>query len=255
VAGTAGGALSGVWGISQTGQRVDQVRFEYEVCFKCHGDSANKPQSLGRGDPSAPRRAVADANLRRVFDRGAISSHPVTAPGRGLAVPSLIPPLSTASLVACSDCHASDRGPGAGGAGPRGPHGSVYPAILERPYLTADRTVEGPTAYALCYKCHDREKLLRGAGSPFASATRGPLHQLHVVGQATPCSACHASHGVSAQAGVTGHNEHLIDFDLNIVRPGPTGPATYQSLGRGRGSCALTCHDRPHAPSTYSPVP
>lgn len=249
--GTVGGALAGVWGISQNGQRVDRVRFEYEVCFKCHGDSANKPQALGRAAPGAPRRAVADANLRRAFDPGAISSHPVVAPGRNPDVPSLIPPLTTSSVITCSDCHGSDRGPGVGGPGPRGPHGSIHAGLLERPYLTADLTVEGPTAYALCYKCHDREKLLRSADSPFKALDGRPLHQLHVVDRATPCSACHASHGVSSTAGVRGENERLIDFDLNVVRPGPGGRAVYQSQGPRHGSCAVSCHGATHAPATY----
>ncbi len=242
--GTVGGALAGVWGISQSGQRVDQVRHEYEVCFKCHGDSANKPQATGRGSPLAPRRAVTDANLRRVFDPGAISYHPVVAPGRGADVPSLKAPLTTASLVTCSDCHASDRGPGAGGAGPRGPHGSIYPGLLERAYLTADLTVEGSAAYALCYKCHDRDVLL-------SDRSAFPLHRRHVVDSSTPCSACHASHGVSSQAGVRGQNEHLVDFDVGVVRPGPAGRAVYTSQGPRHGSCAVACHGATHSPAAY----
>ena len=70
-----------------------------------------------------------------------------------------------------------------------GAHGSTYRPLLERNYTTADFTSESPTAYALCYKCHDRDVLLSDD-----SAFR--LHAKHVVAGRTPCSACHAAHGV-----------------------------------------------------------
>ncbi|HSN89704.1 MAG TPA: cytochrome c3 family protein, partial [Anaeromyxobacteraceae bacterium] len=182
---SAGGALEGAWGIDLSGRRVDPARFQYEVCLKCHGDSANKPQTLRPTPPETARRALVDVNLRRVFDPSAPSFHPVAAPGRNPDVPGLLPPWSTASLVLCTDCHASDAGPGAGGSGARGPHGSVYPHILERDYRTADFTVESPFAYALCYKCHDRETLFAASPDPsrrsgFWSAAAGSLHRLHV---------------------------------------------------------------------------
>jgi predicted CXXCH cytochrome family protein len=238
----APGALAGVWGVDLNGQRVTVARYEYEVCLKCHGDSANKPQASD-GGLDRVRRARRDANLRLVFARDAASSHPVAAAGRNLDVPSLKAPYSPASIVFCTDCHASDGGPGAGGEGARGPHGSVYPFLLERQYLTDDRTPESPASYALCYKCHDREVLLSDR-SPF------PLHRLHVVEGSAPCSGCHAAHGVSRDAGTERNNAHLISFDLAIVKPGAAGQARYESLGPGRGSCALTCHDEPHGPGT-----
>jgi predicted CXXCH cytochrome family protein len=237
------GALAGVWGIDLNGQRVAPARYEYEVCLKCHGESANKP------DPDEPglrrvRRARRDDNLRLVFGRDAVSSHPVAAPGRNPDVPSLRTPYSVSALVFCTDCHASDSGPGAGGEGARGPHGSVYPFMLERQYLTDDYTPEGPSAYALCYKCHDREILLSD-GSAF------PLHRRHVVERSAPCSACHAAHGISREAGNERNNAHLISFDLTIVRPGVgTGPARYDSSGPRHGSCALTCHGVTHGPAS-----
>ncbi len=238
VAPMAPGALAGTWGTGIDGQRVEPARFEYEVCLKCHGDSANKPQASGSG-PDSVRRAYADVNLRRVFSASSPSYHPVAAPGRNPIVPSLRPPYSAASLIYCSDCHASDNGPGAGGAGARGPHGSVFPHLLERQYQTADFTPEGPAAYALCYKCHDRDVLL-SARSGF------PLHRSHVVDASAPCSACHDAHGVSSDAGNDRENAHLVSFDVSIVRPGPGGRSRYTSDGPSRGSCNLTCHGRAH---------
>ena len=241
----AGGALAGVWGIGLDGQQVAPARFEYEVCLKCHGDSANLPGERTGALTGAVRRAAADANLRRVFSPSSPSFHPVAAPGRNADVPSLKPPLSTGSLVRCSDCHASDSGAGAGGAGPRGPHGSAIPHLLERAYATRDLTVESAAAYALCYKCHDRDRLL-GPASPFRTAAGVSLHQLHVVKSSAPCSACHAVHGVSAVAGRPEENAHLVDFDLAIVSPTARGERRYLSRGPGTGSCALTCHGQEH---------
>ncbi|HEY6002432.1 MAG TPA: cytochrome c3 family protein [Anaeromyxobacter sp.] len=238
------GALDGVWGIDELGRRVEAAQFEYQICFKCHGDSVNQPASVGGGNPLAARRAGADANLRRVFARTSPSSHPVIAQGRNADVPSLRPPLTVASQILCSDCHSSDDGQAAGGAGPRGPHGSVYRPLLERNYATADFTAESPMAYALCYKCHDRDTLL-SARSAF------PLHATHVRNDGAPCSACHAAHGVSSASGTVQGNAHLIDFDLSIVRPGSAAP--YSSTGPRSGSCTLMCHGHAHKASPYGP--
>jgi predicted CXXCH cytochrome family protein len=238
------GWVAGVWGIDATGVRIDPARFEYEVCFRCHADSANQPQRLGPLPPSTVRRAVIDVNLRRRFDPAAPSFHPVVAPGRSATVPGLIAPLTTGSVITCSSCHASDTGPGAGGAGPAGPHGSIYPQLLERAQATADLTVESPTAYALCYKCHDRDVLL-------SDASLFKPHRKHVVDALTPCSACHDAHGVSALQGNPVNNAHLIDFDVSVVQPNAQGLRIYESAGPGAGSCSLSCHGREHERTGY----
>jgi hypothetical protein len=244
----AGEILGRTWGIGIDGQRVDPVRFEYEVCLKCHGDSANKPQVTGGSGIDRVRRAVADVNLRRVFDPSSPSFHPVAAPGRNPVVPGLESPLSSASMIYCSDCHASDSGADAGGAGPRGPHGSVYPFMLERQYLTSSPNPESPAAYALCYKCHRRDVLL-SSESGFVvrrDAEERPLHAIHVVGASAPCSVCHDAHGVSSDAGNERENAHLVSFDLSVVRPARGAQPGYTSSGPSSGSCNLTCHGRAH---------
>lgn len=239
----ASGALAGTWGIDRNGARVAPAQFEYQICFKCHADSANQPQVHGPTPPETVRRVVAEVNLRRVFDPTAASSHPVMGPGRASSVPSLIAPLTTSSVIRCSDCHASDDGKGAGGPGPRGPHGSVHRHILERQYLTADLTGESPSAYALCYKCHDRDTVL-------SSRSSFPQHAVHVVRSATPCSACHNAHGISAAAGNPINNAHLVDFDVSIVRPNSLGVRRYVGAGTG-GSCSVSCHGRDHRDTPY----
>lgn len=252
--GALNGTLRGAWGIDASGARVDGVQFEYQVCFKCHGDSPNKRSALDRPF-SAPRRANSDPNLRRSFSPSSASFHPVLAPGRGSDVPSLLAPWTTASTVKCSDCHSSDSGSQAGGAAPRGPHGSIHAPLLERNYSTADFTAESPAAYALCYKCHGRDDLL-SERSPFKLSSQPKsgvtpyLHRLHVVDLASPCSACHAAHSVSGPAASTVTNAHLIDFDLSIVQP-QGGQVRYESSGLRSGSCTLRCHGEAHDRRPY----
>ncbi len=248
------GAMSGAWGIDRSGARVDPARFEYEVCFKCHADSANQPQARATVGASAPRRASLEVNLRRTFDPAGPSAHPVLGPGRNPTVPSLIPPLTGSSVIYCSDCHASNDTRASGGAGARGPHGSIYRPLLERNYVTQDGTPEGPDAYALCYKCHQRDTLL-------STRSSFPLHATHVSpGPAaklataipTPCSVCHNAHGVSSLVGSPSANAHLIDFDLNVVKPLPGEAAPrYTATGARGGSCALTCHGQAHRSLSY----
>ncbi len=242
--------LAGEWGIDRNGARVQPAQNEYEVCFKCHGDSANQPQQRGLPLPGEPRRPTNEVNLRRIFDPNGASAHPVIGPGRGQDVPSLIAPLGLSSVVYCSDCHSANDGRRVGGNAPNGPHGSIYPHILERAYSTLDGTPESPAAYALCYKCHSRTVLL-------SSQSSFKLHALHlgaVAGatQPTTCSVCHDAHGISALSGNPVNNAHLVEFDLNVVQPPPHGAApAYTTRGFRTGSCALTCHGKVHNPATY----
>jgi predicted CXXCH cytochrome family protein len=237
IAPAASGLLSGVWGIDQNGVRVDQVQYEYQVCFKCHADSANQPQRNGPTPPETLRRTVIDVNLRRRLDPStAASFHPVVAPGAGRDVPSLIAPLTASSVLYCGDCHGSESA-----LGPRGPHGSAFRHILAANLSTADRTPESPSAYALCYKCHDRTSIL--SDNTF-------LHRLHVVDQSAPCTTCHDAHGVSALQGNAINNAHLIDFDTSIVRAA-NGVIRYTSTGARSGNCTLTCHGETHTNFSY----
>jgi predicted CXXCH cytochrome family protein len=241
----ANGFLAGVSGIDKNGAVVNPVQFEYEVCFKCHADSPNQPQALGPTPPESLRRELIDVNLRRLFDASAASSHPVEGPGKGMDVPSLINGLTLGSVIYCSDCHASDSSPAGGGTGPRGPHGSIYNHVLAANYSTADFSVEGPTTYALCYKCHDRNVLMNPAQSAFSK------HQEHVQTWAIPCSACHDSHGVSTLQGNPVNNAHLVNFDVSIVDVNSKGIRQYTSLGHRTGTCSMKCHNSDHDARPY----
>lgn len=230
VAPNASGALAGVAGISSARAVVDPITREYELCFRCHADSDN------RGAARVPRVTV-ETNTRLEFDPNNASYHPIEAAGKNPTVPSLLSPWTSSSLMYCTDCHNNDSGPGAGGSGPRGPHGSANVPLLERNLTTTDGGNETTTAYALCYKCHSRSSLMSDASFP--------KHHAHVADVKAACTTCHDSHGV---AGGT----HLINFNSTYVKPSSGGRLQFiDGPGAGQGSCFLTCHEKDHNPLKY----
>jgi predicted CXXCH cytochrome family protein len=241
----APGALQGTWGIDEFGKRVAEVRYEYEVCFKCHADSANKPDARWRRAGANVRR-FEDRNLRRAFGAAAASSHPVVAAVRGGDVPSLLKPYSPGDRIYCTDCHASDSR-AKGGLGARGPHGSMWAPLLEREYSTTYPTIYADSKYDLCFKCHDLNVLL-------SSRSAFPAHRKHVVDDSAPCAVCHASHGVGGPAASASRNAHLIDFDTRVVGAARSGPTEYERSGVRSGSCNLTCHGVVHDRRGYAPA-
>jgi hypothetical protein len=123
-------------------------------------------------------------------------------------------------------------------------HGSNFAPLLVARYETADYTSESPGAYALCYRCHDRANILSNAS--FSA------HKLHIVGQRTPCAACHDGHGIASSQGSPTGNTNLINFATNIVLPDrATGKLEFRDLGLFTGQCSLTCHGRDHSPVAY----
>ncbi|RJX31676.1 MAG: hypothetical protein C4531_07110 [Desulfurivibrio sp.] len=232
----ASGALALVSGKDQTNGIVNQVVYGYEVCFKCHGDSSDSIPLINRWSN--------ENNTRLEFDPANPSYHPVVAIGRNPDMPSLPsthePQLTSTSMLSCTDCHDSDSSAAIGGSGPRGPHGSIYRPILRQRYDTMDNLPESETSYALCYRCHDRTKLLDDQGLYNASG-----HKQHVVDEHAPCSACHDPHGVRYDG--NGDHTHLINFDSAIVGPFP-GNATplFYDLGTRAGRCLLVCHGVSH---------
>ncbi len=233
------GALRAVEGTALNGTTVIDTSFEYEICLRCHGNGADVPY------PEIQRQ-IAEPSEGRRFDPSNPSYHPVAGQGQNPDVPGLISPLTESSIIYCTDCHANNDGPGAGGQGPSGPHGSIWRFLLEREYRTADFTSESYQAYALCYKCHDRTTLLGGNQTNFKD------HRKHIKGEDTPCSACHDPHGISSTQGNSTNNSHLINFDIGIVQPDPdTGRLEFIDLGSGRGECYLDCHGKKHSPEEY----
>ncbi len=226
----ANGFITGVRGIDQSGTEVDPIQYEYELCYRCHADSPNKPGSH-------TTRQVEQNNVRLEFDPGNPSFHPVYGPGQNSNSPSLILPYTESSVIYCTDCHASD------GVAPAGPHGSAYPTILKYRYITTDNTPESYANYELCYRCHDRNSILNDES--FGE------HDVHIRGDDSPCNACHDPHGISNTQGNTTNNSHLINFDLNIVSPDQMGRLRFEDTGTFSGRCYLTCHGKRHNPKSY----
>jgi len=232
-----GATLRKVPGISTGGAYVAEAQYEYEVCYRCHGDS---PVDVRNRIP----RQSQGGNLRLKFNSFNPSFHPVVASSPNPDVPSLVGGLAPGSMIRCTDCHNNDSGPGSGGgAGPQGPHGSVYDYLLERNYSTRDNTPESAYEYAMCYKCHRRASIL--ADESFAE------HNDHLQHDVS-CSACHDPHGVSLTQATGSDHTHLINFDTSIVFPlTGTSQLRFRDLGRLQGSCTLTCHGQDHNGTTY----
>jgi predicted CXXCH cytochrome family protein len=223
----ANGYITGVMGINQTGNPVDPIQYQYELCYRCHADSPNKPASR-------TTRQVEQNNVRLEFDLSGPSFHPVVGPGKNPDSPSLIGPTYTElSVIYCTDCHASN-----GAGAPSGPHGSIYPGILKYRYDKADNTPESASAYELCYSCHSRTSILSNV-----SFTR---HNLHINDERTPCNVCHDPHGITASQGNAINNSHLINFDRSIVSADGTGALRFVSTGLNSGYCLLRCHGATH---------
>ncbi len=186
---------------------------EAQNCLLCHGPAANRP--------------ARQPDVQKQFT--STSFHPVLGPGRGTSLPSLLPPLSGASVMSCTDCHGNDEA-----AAAQGPHGSIYAPLLVRQYSTEDNLPESPARFDLCYRCHNRSSIL--ADQSF------PQHRKHIVDLRAPCAACHNSHGSDQPS--------LVQFDPRIVQVNKRGQLAFLPMGKG-GQCFLSCHGVNHDPATY----
>ena len=238
---TAKGPILGVKGVSLSGREIEESRFEYEICFKCHADGVNRPRV-----DDIPRQ-VNQTNTRLQFMPSNPSFHPVAGPRRAEDSPSLVAPLRRGSMITCTDCHNSDNSRFAGGSGANGPHGSIYEPLLVRNYETDDFTMESAQAYALCYQCHDRQSILNNESFPH--------HRVHIVDAQAPCSVCHTAHGIYRGQGNANNHSNLINFDLSVVSPADTPNGRrleFNDTGRLAGNCTLTCHGLPHVNFPYA---
>jgi len=249
------GLLRDVNGINRRGVEVDPAQFEYEICFKCHGDNA--------GDFERVPRVVSSTNNRLDFDPANPSSHPVVGTSSGRS-PSLRGDAGVSSngSIYCSSCHADDDDVS------DGPHGSDYAPILRLRY-DLHGGAESYDSYALCYSCHDRSSILgnqsfRAKGAGRTTATGGG-HSGHLATGAS-CATCHDPHGVPSRwggvpggrpiggPGAVGGGSHtnLINFDTRSAQGlEGTGEPIYEDLGPGSGSCTLMCHGVKHDHLTY----
>lgn len=195
-------------------------RFEYELCESCHGSAGVTTQSY--------------LDLSRLLNPNNRSFHPVEGPAVERS-PSLRAGLAGRE-ISCTDCHGnSDPN------GPRGPHGSNVRYLLKEPYETADGGGESAERYALCYSCHERQRILQM--SPF------PLHALHVTEVGASCATCHSAHGSPGNRALIGFGEET--FIAGVGPSSSTGRLGFVSTSAGSGACFLSCHGVDHAPATY----
>jgi hypothetical protein len=236
--------LGAVAGVNSAGALIPRAQFEYEVCFKCHSGATGGISAI---KPPTVTRQVTQPDIRLQTAASAVSFHPVQVPGKNTDVPSLIPTLTTTSMIYCSDCHASDTADAAvagAGTGVKGPHGSNIFPLLRAQYDRQDNLAESSATYALCYRCHERASILANESFTF--------HSKHIVDNKTSCSVCHDSHGIPAGQGTPTNHAHLINFDTSVVqRDRITNRFEYITNGPRAGTCFLTCHNVDHSPKSY----
>lgn len=216
----------------RVGSFTTDVTHEYELCYRCHAESANRP--------------ARSSNKHALFRTTNPSFHPVEGEGANAYVISLREPYKARktrpgeiSTISCSSCHGSDDP-----QGPRGPHGSRFRGLLKRNYEMETGRPESDYAYALCYGCHSRGSILGNESFPY--------HAQHIQGRpgvrdsGTSCYTCHDSHGSTRYP-------HLIRFNEDVVRPNASGQLRFDSRGVAsrHGSCLLNCHGVEHAPKSY----
>jgi predicted CXXCH cytochrome family protein len=89
-------------------------------------------------------------------------------------------------------------------------------------------TTESATAYAICYKCHDRNAVRNNPGQ-FQD------HGKHITQYQASCSICHDPHGVA-------NKTHLVNFDKRFV----AARGGVLNWTPGNNGCTLTCHGATH---------
>jgi len=216
----------------RVGNFVTEISEEYELCFRCHSTSANLSSTS------------TDKALE--FGLSNPSYHPLLGEGRNSMVVSLVEPYvaratksGEISRIICSDCHGSNDPDG-----PRGPHGSIYEGLLKNLYEMGDEVDETEVAYALCYRCHDRDSILANESFPYhASHIRG---NPNTENPGTSCFTCHDAHGSTVYP-------YLIRFNSDVVSENVDGKLEYRMEGAysRQGACSLNCHGVEHSDSKY----
>lgn len=263
------GPQQGVWGVlpsytsswtaPSTWTPVDQITYQYELCFKCHSSWA-----YDGSPPISPSGGFLQTDVAKDFNPLNASYMPVVAQGKNpfqlsdgtSYASSLIGGFTPTSRMVCTDCHMSET-PG----DPAGPHGSTNPYILSGAWdrttgrMPGQKVGGGPdTSDHLCFTCHDVNVYANPAngGSPWDQRTGfsggGTNFHAMMVGarnksyndNAIVCMDCHVAvtHGY--------FRDHLIGFTNDpapyIDRPysgGLTTIDTWQQSGQWTfDSCA-----------------
>jgi hypothetical protein len=225
------GALTGVPGVDASGTPVAVASEEYEICFRCHGDSGVAVTPLAR--------LMNSTNLRVDFDSANPTHHAVVGAGADSSVPSLVAPYDVGDRIYCTDCHMDT-------SGLNGPHGSDNPYLLKARY-DLNTGGSGTTAekWALCFQCHNTN--VTGSDYTGVMGTHFNSGRSHD----RPCSWCHDPHGMNSATnpGYTGVRQSLINFrtDMPAILTDDGGAFIWGGTGdRGGSGCQLSCHGRGH---------
>jgi len=202
---------------------TSEVRYEYEICFKCHSYWAygnNPPASTAGGlqtDPSV------EFNPRNKSYHPVVDVHPTPNPfayrnldtTQGYAWNTAGP-----NRMYCSDCHRSELT-----TDPAGPHGSTNKYILAAP---SSGTIDD-----LCYKCH-RQDVYRDGFSSGGIGSGFREHKKHVRDKNTHCRDCHGGSGLGAVHGSDTYPRLIGGSKIQSFTPAP-------GVGQ-QGFCDPTCH-------------
>jgi len=170
---------------------------------------------------------------------------PSTSPGSGYDKSRWVGSLhQITGAVTCSNCH--ER------------HGSAEPSLKVARYDQANSVSysHGSAQYALCWQCHDEDKVVRTAAGSSANNAFGTRHSLHVRSESASYIICHDVH-FSYDAGEDG----LMSFAYPVKQQGwsfslgsQTLSSAFRDTGTNTGSCYLTCHGGSHSGWSYSGV-
>ena len=252
----ASNVLKGVWGVEPTWpgnwadvtsySEVDDIQFQYQLCFKCHSYYA-----FGLTPPFDPYGKMWGTgqltDQAKEFNPSNASYHPVVAAGKNNFFAenasggsydyssSLIGNLTPNSTMTCVDCHSNS---GYEGTGQKGPHGTDVWPILWAPY--DETTGMTGTFDHICFKCHEPAVYGGPGGSQwdwnrtgFSTGVGGKnLHYRHVVLRDAPCTSCHSAipHGMKRRAMLVyglGDNPDTLPYMNHSEIPPVNGSTVY----------------------------
>ncbi|HEY5720275.1 MAG TPA: hypothetical protein VIW02_07815, partial [Gammaproteobacteria bacterium] len=276
---TATDRHAGVSGVDLAGDPIaagSRALQQYELCFKCHGDTYNSTR------PNT-------SNKRTDFNQDNSAYHPVVQVGRNqsgaLNAQLSAAGLSTSSTIRCTDCHNSNAFDSTSGkvtdstSVTVGPHGSTNAPILRanfnRSYTTTPNSWSDDNA-ALCFRCHSDTMLNRTGPSNFYDSNindKDNLHWVHLTDKDTTasCMTCHYDIHSNRSASNTQYRidgvlyadnaavtaarikTHMVNFAPDVTATGTRAkPEWWLNTSTRERRCYLACHGEEMRPGGSS---
>jgi predicted CXXCH cytochrome family protein len=140
-------------------------------------------------------------------------------------------------------------------------HASSQGSLKRLRYDQTDHVTysHGSEQYALCWQCHDEDKVVRTAEGSSADNAFGTRHSLHVRSESASCIECHDVHFSydGGEDGLMGYAYPVKEewtFSLTTSGTTYTLSSAFRDTGTNKGSCYLSCHGQGHNPETYTGV-